>query len=275
MRHCRWGLGAGAIITGAALVACGHGGSAGQPNPTNTATPAKVLTAAYAKTTGSGTAKIDLTGQLQTTVNGRPATVPITAHGVIDFANKATDLNESISGAANDITETRYLNGMLYQRIPQQVSAFADGRHWIAIDVNQMASKQGGSGLGQLLAGAPTDPSNLMVYLAAVEGQVKTVGPDTVDGVPTTHYDATIDLDKVAALDPAAASTTKQLEQEIGSNSLPVQLWVDQQNRLRKIGVDEQGGGLHATFAVTLSDYGTPVDVIAPPANDTDNLTNK
>ncbi len=272
MRHCRWGLGAGAIITGATLVACGHGGSAA---PTNSATPTKVLTAAYTTTTGSGTAKIDLTGEIDTTVNGKPATVPITAHGVMDFANKATDLDESISGAANDITETRYLNGMLYQRIPTQVSAFADGKHWIAVDVNQMATNQSDSGLGQLLAGAPSDPSDLMIYLTAVQGRVTTVGPDTVDGVRTTHYAATIDLDKVAALDPAAASTTKQLEQAIGSNSLPVQLWVDQQNRLRRISVDEQGGALHATFAVTLSDYGTPVHVIAPPSNDTDDLTNK
>jgi hypothetical protein len=271
MRHCRWGLGAGAIITGAALVACGHGGSAA---PRNTATPTNVLNAAYATTTGSGTAKVDLTGQVDTMVNGKPETVPVTAHGVMDFANKATDLDESISGAANDITETRYLNGMLYQRIPSQMSSFANGKHWIAIDVNQMATNQG-NGLGPLLAGAPSDPSNLMIYLTAVEGQVKTVGPDTVDRVRTTHYDATIDLNKVAALDPAAAGTTKQLEQQIGSSSLPVQLWVDQQDRLRRISVDEQGGALHVMFTVTLSDYGTPVHVIAPPSNDTDDLTNK
>lgn len=303
MRHSRWGLGAGAVVAGAALVACGPLGAAGPSSPstsTNTPTPAKALTAAYTTTTGSGTAKVDLTGQIGTTVNGKPESVPIAAHGVIDFANKATDLNESIAGAANDITETRYLNGMLYQRIPAEATGLSGGKQWIAMDVNQIATKQGDSGLGQMLASAPSNPSDLMVYLTAIEGQVKTVGQDTVDGVQTTHYDATIDLDKVATLDPAAASATKQLEQELGSNNLPVQLWVDQQNRLRKISVDENIahpvpgsttsagtgttgengkemtiGSVHVTFAVTLSDYGTPAHIVAPPANETDNLTNK
>jgi hypothetical protein len=298
MRHSSWGLGAGAIVTGAALVACGHAGTVGSAAPRNTPSPANVVNAAYATTTGSGTAKIDLTGQIGTTVNGNPENVPIRASGVVDFAHKATDLNESIAGAANAVTETRYLNGLLYQRIPSEATGLSGGKQWIAMDVNQVAARQNRSGLGSLLASAPSDPSQLLTYLTAVEGQVTTVGPDTVDGVPTTHYDATIDLDKVATVDPGAASMTKQLEQEIGSTSLPVQLWVDQQNRLRRISVDEnithpvpgattsggtattgQNGGettigsVHVTFTVTLSDYGTPVRIVAPPANETDTLT--
>ncbi len=306
MRHSRWGLGAGAIVAGAALVACGHAGSAGTAGSagpaasTSTSSPTEVLASAYATTIGSGTAKVDLTGQIDTTVDGKAESVPISAYGAIDFANKATDLNESIAGAANDATETRYLNGMLYQRIPAEATGLAGGKQWIAMDINQMSAKQGGSGFGQLLASAPSNPSDLMMYLTAVEGQVKSVGPDIVDGVPTTHYAATIDLDKVATLDPSAASTTKQLEQELGSHSLPVQLWVDQQNRLRKISLDENIahpvpgsttsggtattgqngkettiGAVHVAVTVTLSDYGTPVQVVAPPADETDNLTNK
>lgn len=295
MRHSSWGLGAGAIVTGAALIACGgHGGKAGPAAPS----PAQVLDSAYTTTTDSGTAKVNLTGQISTSVDGKPESVPINANGVLDFAHKSADLNESIAGAAKDITETRYLDGMLYQRIPAQADMLTGGKQWIAIDTNQAAASQHDSGLSSLLASAPSDPSQLMVYLTAVEGQVKTVGPDTVDGVPTTHYDATIDLDKVATLDPGAASTTKHLEQELGSSSLPVQLWVDQQNRLRKIGVDENIahpvpgsttsggtattgqngsettiGSVRVTFTITFSDYGTPVQIVAPPANDTDNLT--
>jgi hypothetical protein len=306
MRHSRWGLGAGAIIAGAALAACGPGGSAspaGQSSPSSSASqanPATLLNAAYTTTTGTGTAKVALTGQIGTTVNGKAENVPITANGVIDFAHKATDLNETMAGASKDLTETRYLNGMLYQRIPSEATALAGGKQWIAVDLNQVASKQGNSGLSQLLASAPSDPSQLLMYLTAVEGQVKTVGQDTVDGAQTTHYDATIDLDKVATLDPGAASATKQLEQELGTNSLPVQLWVDQQNRLRKISLDENIahpvpgsttsggtattgtngqtvniGAVHVAITITMSDYGTPVNIVAPPANQTDNLTDK
>jgi hypothetical protein len=284
-------------VAGATLAACGPGGSAA---PSNTASPVQVVNAAYAKTTDSGTAKVDLTGQIGTTVNGKPESVPISANGVIDFAHKATDLNESMAGAAKDATETRYLNGMLYQRIPSQAAGLTGGKQWIAMDLNQIAAKQGDSGLAQLLASAPSNPSDMLMYLTAVEGQVKTVGQDTVDGTQTTHYAATIDLDKVATLDPGAASATKQLEQELGTKTLPIQLWVDQQNRVRRISMDENIahpvpgsstsggvstsgtngtetniGSVHVTFTATLSDYGAPVNIVAPPADQTDNLTSK
>jgi hypothetical protein len=300
MRHSRWGLGAGAIVAGAALAACGPGGMASPAGQTSTPSPAKVLDAAYTTTTSAGTAKVDLAGQIGTTVDGKPENVPINANGVVDFTHKAADLNESVAGSAKDLTETRYLNGMLYQRIPSQAAGLTGGKQWIAMDLNQAASNQGNTGLSGLLASAPSDPSDLLMYLTAVEGQVKTVGPDTVDGAQTTHYDATIDLDKVATLDPGAASTTKQLEQQLGSNSLPIQLWVDQQNRVRKISLDENIahpvpgsttsggtattgqngqqltiGSVHVSVTVTMSDYGTPVHIVAPPADQTDNLTNK
>jgi hypothetical protein len=302
MRHARWGLGAGAIIAGAAVVACGPGGTASPAGSSSSPAPdpAKVLDAAYTTTTNSGTAKVDLTGQIGTTVDGKPKNVPITANGVVDFANKATDLNETMAGASQDMTETRYLNGMLYQRIPSMATGLAGGKQWIAMDLNQVAAKQGNTGLGQMLASAPSDPSQILAYLTAVEGQVKTVGQDTVDGAQTTHYDATIDLDKVANLHPGAASATKQLEQQLGTNSLPIQLWVDQQNRVRKMSMDENIahpvpgattsggtattgtngqtlsiGAVHVSFTIIMSDYGTPVHVVAPPANETDNLTDK
>lgn len=300
MRHSRWGLGAGAIVAGAAVVACGPGGTASPAGSSPPPDPTKVLDAAYTTTTNSGTAKVDLTGQIGTTVNGKAEKVPITADGVVDFANKATDLNETMAGAAKDMTETRYLNGMLYQRVPSIATGLADGKQWIAMDLNQVAARQGDTGLGQMLASAPSDPSQILAYLTAVEGQVKTVGPDTVDGAQTTHYDATIDLDKVANLDPGAASATKQLEQQLGTNSLPIQLWVDQQNRVRKMSMDENIahpvpgsttsggtattgtngqtvniGSVHVQFTITMSDFGTPVNIVAPPADQTDNLTDK
>lgn len=274
MRHSRWGTGVVAIVVGAAgaaMVACGPGHTA-SPRPD----PARVLDAAYTTTTGSGTAKIDLTGQLGTTVNGKPQSVPITADGVVDFANKAADLNETMAGAAKDMTETRYLDGMLYQRIPSIAAGLVGDKQWIAVDLNQVAAHQGDTGLGELLSSAPSDPSQLLVYLTAVEGQVKTVGPDTVDGVRTTHYDATIDLDKVANLDPGAASATKELERQLGTHSLPIQLWVDQQNRVRRMSLAENfEHSVHVSITITLSDYGTPVHIVAPPANQTDNLTDK
>ncbi len=300
MRHSRVVLGAaGAIIAGSALVACGHGtATGGSANPNSSAggaSPTQVVTAAYLRTTDGGSAKVALGGQVQTTVNGQQQTIPITATGVIDFANKATDLVETVPGQAGADTETRYLNGMLYQRLPANATQISGGKPWISLNVSQLAQQQGGSGLQQLMASAPSDPSNVLAYLRSADGNVRSVGQATVDGVPTTHYTATIDLNKVAAASQSAAAATKQLEQELGATNLPVQLWIDQQNRVRRISLDEtlthptagstqangatngasspKVGPVHATVTVTLSDYGTPVSVVAPPADQTDDLT--
>ncbi|HEX3783477.1 MAG TPA: hypothetical protein VHX38_27755 [Pseudonocardiaceae bacterium] len=300
MRHSKVVLGAaGAIIMGSALVACGQGtstsGSASQSSGTSAASSTQVVTAAYVKTTDAGSAKILLVGQINTTVNGKQESIPITATGTIDFATKATDLTETVAGQSNVNTETRYLNGMLYQRLPAGATQLSGGKPWISLNIAQFAQQQGGSGLRQLLSGAPSDPSDVLAYLRSVDGNVRSTGQATVDGVSTTHYTATIDLSKVASADPNAAAATKQLEQKLGTSTMPVQLWIDQQGRVRQISVDEtiahplggstsasgttsganspSVGPVHTTITVTLSDYGTPVHIVAPAADQTADLT--
>jgi hypothetical protein len=314
------GIAAGAVLaaTGLATAACmqgnsaaGAGGSAsdtanlttanqttepsvpvtsGSATPGTPGTPAdgQAVAAAFARTVSAGSAKI----ATSTEVGAGQQSLPITASGVIGFANRSADLNETLP-AGQGAGETRFVNGLLYERLPGSlVSKLSNGKPWISLDLAKL-SQQGDGSLQQLLTDSPSDPSTVLGFMRGADTQVTTVGPDTVDGVPTTHYDVVLDLDKAAAgQDAQVQQSTHSLEQELGTHTLPAQVWLDAQGRLRKISMNETlstaamstptatagtkpPGQISFQFTATLSDFGVPVTVTAPPAAQTVDLTSK
>jgi hypothetical protein len=137
----------------------------------------------------------------------------------------------------------------------------------------QEAAKSAGVDLNQMLAQAAQNPADVLAMLKTV-GSVQTVGTETVDGVSTTHYKATVDLAKAAGqVGEPASSAVQHLIDEGGPSSIPADVWIGDDGLVRKATVDEtvSGGGESATVHVTLglSDYGTAVNVTAPPSGDT------
>jgi hypothetical protein len=307
------GIAAGAVLTatGLAAAACMQGGSAagtgGSPSESiSTSGPASSVTApsdtgpsgspgsaaddqavaaAFARTTSTGSAKITTS----TEVGAGQQNVPVTASGVISFANAAADLTETLPGGQGS-AETRFVNGKLYTKLPGSlVSSLSNGKPWISLDVGKL-SQQGDGSLQQLMTDSPSDPSTVLGFLRGAGSQVNTIGPDTVDGAKTTHYQVILDLDKASqGQSQQTRQATQALEQELGTHSLPAQVWLDDQGRLRKFMVDETLNGtmpgntsttkptgpIHFQSTAVLSDFGTPVNVTPPPAGQTADLTAK
>jgi hypothetical protein len=276
--------GAALMATGLAMSACAGGGSAGGPATSASSSPDQVMVAAYSKTTEARTARTSMSTQVS--MGGQ--SLPITASGVVDFAAHTAQLTETLPGNAGT-SETRFVNGVVYLQLPGQLGAqLAGGKPWVSIDVNKITQQQYGSSLSELEGSMPSDPADVLGYLRVASDQVREIGPDTVDGTPTKHYDVTIDLDKAAAGRPAQVQqATQKLEQQLGTHTLPAQVWIDDQGRLRKITLEEKvtppstASGATATGPVslslteTLSDFGTPVNVTAPPADQTADITDK
>ena len=128
------------------------------------------------------------------------------------------------------------------------------------------AAEARGSDLSRL---APsTAPGSILEQLRALS-DVKSVGTFTVRGVPTTHFHATVDLHKAAALLPRArrAQMQPQIDQlvlQAGQSTVPVEAWVDGQKRLRRESVTLGNLG---TMRLDLHDFGHQKHVIAPPAD--------
>lgn len=105
------------------------------------------------------------------------------------------------------------------------------------------------------------NPGNFTAYLEGVT-RVKDLGTDTVDGVQAQHYAVTVDTAKMIAANPAFEG------QDVSSLGLPAavtsDLYVDSDNLPVELSVAM--GGV-ANFEAHFSDYGEPVDIAAPPAD--------
>jgi hypothetical protein len=253
------GLAAGAAV---ALAACGgqpassgqhgaqqgsqqkqHGSQQGGQNTGN------VMAAAYQATQNANSAKITL----KNTTSIGSKTVQVNGHGVAQFEPPKLDLHMN---AAGHKIEERLVDKTAYIKTPQ-------GK-WVKMDLSKLVGRQG----------AAQSPTQTLSLLRGASDQVTKLGPKTIDGRQTTGYKATVDLDKVAAKAPSspAKKGIKHLEKLTGAHTLPIKVWIDGKHRLVRemTNLKLHAGGKNVTTAttMTLSDYGTPVHVSAPPAGE-------
>lgn len=124
---------------------------------------------------------------------------------------------------------------------------------WVRVDLDDPKNP-----LSSLLDSA--DPANFSAYLEGVQ-DLESRGAETVDGVQTQHYTATIDTDTMLKANSMFGG------QDAASLHMPAQIttdvWVDDKNLPVEVAVSlGDAGSLEAHF----SQYGEPVSVQAPPA---------
>lgn len=245
------------------------GAAAAQPSAPN------VLQEAYAATIAQGTAHLELTE----TVQIGDQTVEITAQGALDFAEGDSQLTLALPEGAGEL-EIRSIGSTLYLKAPPEAAAALGGGDtpWISIDLAQAGMGQLGSALG---GGLPTqNPGQMFGFLAGISGELQEVGTETIGGVETTHYSATVDLAALAqAQGTGGAEATAALEELLGTSTLPVDVWIDGENLIRQVkmvipisGQGEIPGG-QVSLVQTLSEFGAPVDITAPPADQVTDIT--
>ncbi len=167
---------------------------------------------------------------------------------------------------------------VIYMNLPFLAGKLPEGKTWMELNLTQ-AAQADGIDLSQLSWFNEADPTKFLEYLRASSGGVTAVGSATVDGVPTTHYHATLQLsDILARLPSSAQAAAKSALEELGdAGAIPVDVWVDAQGRVRRIqlsiGVSVPAGASgSATGAISVSgtttmdftSYG-PVPPVAPP----------
>jgi hypothetical protein len=257
------GSGAAVIAAAAALGASGCGSS-------NVVDPV-----AQAATTSAGAPGFRMTFSLQMRSSQLPIVFTGTGNGSFDVAHHAGALaldmtvpdvpqvTQALGG--NTLHLEELIKGLtIYMKLPP---ALADrlpgvGAHWVKIDLAKQAAAAGIPGLASL-ANNPlsSDPSQFLQYLRAVSGSITNVGVEAVGGFVTTHYRATVSLDRVPdALPPAArrpaAATIAALKQAVHANSLPVDVWIDRQHLVRRIKIvlDVAAQGQNVSMVMT-SDF--------------------
>ena len=111
------------------------------------------------------------------------------------------------------------------------------------------------------------NPGNLLEFLTGAGADVRETGEATVRGVPTQHYEGTLDLQRV--VDAAPAGRRAEFQQalfDLGQTAVPFGLWVGRSRAAR--------GGCASTVttaaALTIEfwDFGVPVALDVPTGDD-------
>jgi hypothetical protein len=252
-------------------------------------TPVETVQVAYRETAAEGTARISY----QATTTG-PAVDPessagnssgamtVKGGGVTDFSGAASSLTIGTPGMGD--LQMRQVGETVYVKLPDEVAAQTSGsKPWVRVDLDALYGQQYGGAPVQ--GGASGDPTRQLEYLRGVSDSVGKVGEERVRGVPTTHYEAIVDLNReVAGQDAKVEEANQELVKKLGTSELPVEVWVDEENRVRRYALDvgvpmpenaasrdaSQGDDrLRTRMVVEYYDFGTPVEVQAPPLDQT------
>ena len=240
------------------------------------------VASAATKSEAAGGANVELT----VGVDSPKGTFNVSANGVVDQgqADITTNLSSILSAAGlpadNGSVELRYLeengNPVVYVNAPALSAMIPGGQSWVRLDLEQ-ASKSAGFDLNQMIAQAAQSPTDALDLLKTA-GSVQTVGTETLDGTQTTHYQATIDLAKAAGMIGSDAQQSVQhMIDQGGPSTVPADVWIGDDGYVRKVTVDDTVGTGTDSATVHLnlgfSNYGTAVNVTAPPSSDTFDAT--
>jgi LppX_LprAFG lipoprotein len=197
------------------------------------------------------------------------------AKGAFDLeADRATmQVKTRIPGLGN-VRFDELTDGLtMYLRSDELTTGVIGDKHWIKVDLEKLAGEQGAD-LGELQQLGSADPTDFLAYLKQVR-DVHKLGSEDIDGTPTTHYRATIDLDKVADSAGDAAESVRQLQKLSGQKTIPTDVWIDAQGRARRQSVAysaQQPVPMRIQFTIDYEKFGVPVDVEAPDDGDTVDL---
>jgi hypothetical protein len=259
---------AAALILGVIAVTTGGSGTRTH-HPTAGSGPAPVL-AAYNTTVGAESAQASASLSVGAT--------SVTVNGIGDLRTDQAVLTVQLP-APFGLIEVRSTGQDYFVRLPPQLQGLAGGKPWVRVDRGALQALAG-SQLGVSGLGTTLDFTSFLAWLRGVSGQITTLGNERINGTPTTHYRAQVDLSRVAAIMGADANDASALTQAVG-RTLPMDVWIDAQGRLRQLKVSLDLNTLHTPQGVTLPtpaggtavltvdlwNFGVTVHPVPPPAN--------
>jgi len=146
------------------------------------------------------------------------------------------------------------------------LSQLSGGKQWIEIPFSEL-QQASGVNLSQLIQQLEgSNPLDQTQMLGAAR-DVRKVGTDTIDGVPTTHYTGSFPVSAGLAMLPAALR--KSVEQQYkGASTVNFDVWLDAQQQVRRIITAEQNGSGRQATTINITGINNPVTASLPPAGE-------
>lgn len=183
---------------------------------------------------------------MQVTASG----MSIDATGVMDYSQStpATQMKMKM-GQMGDM-EAIMVDDTMYMKMPAAAGGAAG--KWMKMSVKDAMGGQTGGGMGALDL-----RKSLELFTEGVQS-VQSKGGESIDGVDTTHYVVTADLEAISNLIGSGADTAQL------PRTITYDIWLDGDGRFTQMKADMQAAG---KIVMNLTDWGTEVDIKAPPAN--------
>ncbi len=261
----------------ALAAACGSGEEASAPK--EDAAPEAEVAAAAGKTADAGSYRAQFALTMDGAIPGSPGRrVAMDGEGVFDAKAQSGRMTFDMSEVAKALgaqdfgdIEVVMERFVMYMKFPLLQQLQPGMKPWIRFDLREIAAQQGLdlAGLQQL---NQSDPRQALLYLEAASGRVDEVGEEDVRDVATTHYRMTVDLEKVAKLNPEQRENVERVIEQSGVREVPTEVWVDEDGLVRRMKLlydDMQfAAGQRGDMAMTMElyDFGLEVDVERPPA---------
>ncbi len=277
-----------ALATLGALAALGAGGVAVSGCGAS-ATLDPIARAAEVTSRQAG-ARISL--KMQFSSPALPGGFSVTANGYIDERNRSGEMSMDLSGIPGasalpgggaGTVRMIFQYPVIYMNMPFLAGKLPEGKTWIKLDLTK-AAQAAGINLSQLSSLNQTDPTQFLEYLRASSGGVVKVGAEAVDGAPTTHYQATLQLSSILNRLPSSdqSSAKAELEKLGNAGAIPADVWVDAQGRVRRMqltvaanvpagtagGAAEAATGVSGTITIDFTSYGPVPPIVPPPAGE-------
>lgn len=134
------------------------------------------------------------------------------------------------------------------------------GQPWVKVSPTSSNPIAKGLATGISVAGL-TSSLGIVTDLVRSSSDLAVTGSEQVDGVATTHY--------TMKLNPKQATGSPQLTgllAVLGSSPVPVDLWLDSQDRPVKFTIHVSLGGVALPVTVQVSKFDVPVSISPPPA---------
>ncbi|RFS86137.1 LppX_LprAFG lipoprotein [Actinomadura spongiicola] len=166
----------------------------------------------------------------------------------------------------------------MYMKIPMlsQLGAGtgAANKPWLKISLDELGQRSGMNIDELLKQSQQMDPVQNTKMLTASK-DAREVGKETIGGVETTHYTGTYQMeDAIAKLTPEQQQAVRKNYSELGMGTMSFDLWVDDEQLPRKLAMKSPQTAQGAmSISMTYRDYGKPVVVTAPPANEVTDLS--
>jgi len=211
------------------------------------------------ETAAASTAHMTLTGDV--------AGMSMTGEGDLRFGADDAAISMNMSTTEGNMSMV-FLDGVLYMKLPQELEA---GKPWIKIDSSTNSEIAAALGSANEQLSKSVDPRKALQEFEKA-GEITDSEETEIDGKKVTHYTITVDAQKLVdtQTDPAAKAEAQKAV-DAGMKEFPVEVWIDEEGLPARFAMEmaaPDGSGSTATvkMQVDYTQWGEPVDIAAPPA---------